>query len=140
MQHDMTKNSEYQPGDIYDNLFGSGRNNYTRLAVEPDLLDTPLSRDDRRQDMIQRYTVYIMAYIATCQTNDIDSRKIIANFLWSDIYCQPLPILLLICELVGIMPTSYRELDVIKAMREHVFTRKERMRLALIDYMSYIPK
>jgi hypothetical protein len=140
MQDNISKDSEYQPGDIYDNLFGSGRNSYTRLAIEPDLLDTPLSKDDIRQDAIQRYTIYITAYIVTCQTNDMDSKKIIANFLWSDMYCQPLPILLMLCELVGIMPASYRKNDVIKAMRQHVFTQKERLRLALIDYMPHIPK
>lgn len=126
---------EYEPGDIFDKLFGSGMYAYSNTMIEPGLLDTPLSSAQYREDRLQRMRLYVMARAYAKDTGNMDAIKIIANFDWIDIYDQPLPILLMLCQLIGISLSSYADSMVIKAMREHTFLREEHMRMALLDYI-----
>jgi len=123
----------YEYKDIYDYLFEEGRFNYRRWAMEPDLLDTPVSTDQYCNYQVRKFKLYNIADIEASIRNDVKAKEELDWFHWEDIYKQPLSRLILICRLVGITIYDNSRESILKAMLEYKFENQRHQNISFLE-------
>lgn len=107
-----------------------------REMEDYNLLDTPLSVEEAHNNIAQMARLYSIAYMNSTD----DELPILLSFHWEEIYQQPVHILLLVCQIVGIVSHSKMEKDIIQAMMKHKFCMRDQLLTSFVDYASNIKK
>jgi hypothetical protein len=107
-----------------------------REMEDYNLLDTPLSVEEAHNNIAHMARLYSIAYMNSTD----DELPILLSFHWEEIYQQPVHILLLVCQIVGIVSHSKIEKDIIQAMMKHKFCMRDQLLTSFVDYASNIKK
>jgi hypothetical protein len=102
------------------------------------VLDAPLSIYEYNEEQLQKARLYTMAYMEAKKNPMYDMNSPEIMYDWLNLYEQPLPTLLFVCIMNGILPPTKSRRDVVLAMRNHVFTIPQMAFLAFLEYTSIV--